>query len=303
MQFNQNLLSLGQALKEKREDQGFSLEQIAEQIKVGVYILEGIEEAYVDRLPVYAYLRGFIIAYAKVLGIDAKEIEKELKSLVPKEKETYLPGRTSPSTEAENLIEKDLRLTPVIIAIVILFLLGGILIFTNIIRSHKKNPEQPAVTNLDVEEDQKEEPSSDSKLSKDEDLKVGLKEKEKPQNSIDEKKDEVKKEKEKEKPPVTEKKVEKKKKVLSLDQVKDPLELVVKALGEVTISYQIDNNKKQEISLKADQFEVLKGVENIFIRTDNSDLIYIFYQGKDLGVFGSGGEKQKIFSKSDSAIE
>ena len=297
MQFNQNLLSLGQALKEKREDQGFSLEQIAEQIKVGVYILEGIEEAYVDRLPVYAYLRGFIIAYAKVLGIDEKEIEKELKSLVPKEKETYLPGRTSPSTEAENLIEKDLRLTPVIIAIVILFVLGGILIFTNIIRSHEENPEQPAATDLVVEEEQKEESSSDSELSKDEDLEVELKEneKEKPQNSIDEKKDEVKKEKEK--PTATEKKV------LSLDQVKDPLELVVKALGEVTISYQIDNNKKQEISLKADQFEVLKGVENIFIRTDNSDLIYIFYQGKDLGVFGSGGEKQKIFSKSDSAIE
>lgn len=297
MQFNQNLLSLGQALKEKREDQGFSLEQISEQIKVGVYILEGIEEAHVDRLPVYAYLRGFIIAYAKVLGIDEKEIEKELKSLVPKEKETYLPGRTSPSTEAENLIEKDLRLTPVIIAIVILFVLGGILIFTNIIRSSKENPEPPAVKKLDVEEERQEKSLIDSELSKDEDLEVESKENEKAQNLIDEKKEEVKKEK------VPEKKVEKKKKVLSLDQVKDSLELVVKALGEVTISYQIDSNKKQEISLKADQFEVLKGVENIFIKTDSSDLIYIFYQGKDLGVFGSGGEKQKIFSKSDSAIE
>ena len=302
MQFNQNLLSLGQALKEKREDQGFSLEQISEQIKVSVYILEGIEEAYVDRLPVYAYLRGFIIAYAKALGIDEKEIEKELKSLVPKEKETYLPGRTSPSTEAENLIEKDLRLTPVIIAIVILFVLGGILIFTNIIRSPGENPKPPAVTNLDVEEEQKEKPSADSELSKDEDLDVELKEEEKSQNLIvDEKEEEVKKEKPK--AIATEKKVEKPKKILSPDQVKDPIELVVKALGEVTISYQIDSNKKQEIFLKEDQFEVLKGVENIFIKTDNSDLIYIFYQGKDLGVFGSGGEKQKIFSKSDSAIE
>ena len=298
MQFNQNLLSLGQALKEKREDQGFSLEQISEQIKVSVYILEGIEEAYVDRLPVYAYLRGFIIAYAKALGIDEKEIEKELKSLVPKEKETYLPGRTSPSTEAENLIEKDLRLTPVIIAIVILFVLGGILIFTNIIRSHGENTEPPTVTDLDVEKGQKEKSSADSELSKNEDLDVELKEEEKLQNSIDEK---VKKEKPK--ATSTEKKVEKRKKVLSPDQVKDPIELVVKALGEVTISYQIDSNKKQEISLKVDQFEVLKGVENIFIKTDNSDLIYIFYQGKDLGVFGSGGEKQKIFSKSDNAIE
>ena len=301
MQFNQNLLSLGQALKEKREDQGFSLEQISEQIKVSVYILEGIEEAYVDRLPVYAYLRGFIIAYAKALGIDEKEIEKELKSLVPKEKETYLPGRTSPSTEAENLIEKDLRLTPVIIAIVILFVLGGILIFTNIIRSPGENPKPPAVTNLDEEEEQKEESSADSELSKDEDLDVEWEEEEKSQNLIDEKEDEVKKEKPK--AIATEKKVEKPKKILSPDQVKDPIELVVKALGEVTISYQIDSNKKQEIFLKEDQFEVLKGVENIFIKTDNSDLIYIFYQGKDLGVFGSGGEKQKIFSKSDSAIE
>lgn len=301
MPFNQNLLSLGQALKEKREDQGFSLEQISEQIKVSVYILEGIEEAYVDRLPVYAYLRGFIVAYAKALGIDEKEIEKELKSLVPKEKETYLPGRTSPSTEAENLIEKDLRLTPVIIAIVILFVLGGILIFTNIIRSHGENPEPPAVTNLDGEEEQKEESSAESELSKDEDLEGEWKEEEKSQNLIDEKEEEIKKETPK--AIATEKKVEKQKKILSPDQVKDPIELVVKALGEVTISYQIDSDKKQEISLKEDQFEVLKGVENIFIETDSSDLIYIFYQGKDLGVFGSGGEKQKIFSKSDNAIQ
>ena len=285
MPFNQNLFNLGQALKEKREDKGLSLEQISEHIKVSVYILEGIEEAYVDRLPVYAYLRGFIIAYAKVLGISEKEIEKELKSLVPKEKETYLPDRASPSTEAEHLIEKDLRLTPVIVAILLLFVLGGILIFTNVIRSYKINPD------LSLEREKEEEvkkTSSGSELLEKE-------EREKPENleemEIEEKPEEIKEENT----------------ILPPEQkpapVKDSLELVVKALGEVTLSYQIDNNEKKEISLKEDQFEVLKGVESISIETDNSDLVYIFYEGKDLGVFGSGGKKQKMFSKTDKTHE
>ena len=103
MYSHQNLLSLGQALKERREDQGLSLEKVSEWTKISVSTLQAIEEARADQLPVYTYLRGFILAYAKVLGMDEKEIGKELKSLLPQGEEIYLSGVASSSSEQKIL--------------------------------------------------------------------------------------------------------------------------------------------------------------------------------------------------------
>ena len=268
MYSHQNLLSLGQALKERREDQGLSLEKISEWTKISVSTLKAIEEAQADQLPVYTYLRGFILAYAKILGMDEKEIEKELKNLLPPAREEIYLSVASSSSEAENLIEKDLRLTPVILAISILFILGSILVFTNVIRSYKKESSEMNKPVVEQEiQDTEEEPLSgsaqgtqtgESQLEDTEEAKI---------------------------------------KPIPSEKTNYVLEIVVKALGEVKVSYKEDKEEEKEISLKEDQFKVLKGRENIFIKTDKSDLIYIFHNGKNLGVFGSGGKKEQIFSK------
>jgi cytoskeletal protein RodZ len=284
MYSHQNLLNLGQALKERREDQGLSLEKISEWTKVSVSTLQAIEEARADQLPVYTYLRGFILAYAKVLGMDEQDINKELKDLLPQGEEIYLPGVASSSSEAENLIEKDLRLMPVILAISILFILGSILVFTNVIRSYKE-PEaldmeksigegEPEFSE-DTEEMFTEEQETDLTEGEGEEQQNGGSDEH--INSDNENKEDQ-----------------------NLSGKTDyALEIVVKALGEVRIFYQEDKGKKKEISLKEDQFKVLKGRENIFIGTDTSDKVYIFHNGENLGVFGSGGKKEQIFSKED----
>lgn len=287
MYSHQNLLNLGQALKERREDQGLSLEKVSEWTKVSVSTLQAIEEARADQLPVYTYLRGFILAYAKVLGMDEQEINKELKNLLPQGEEIYLPGVASSSSEAENLIEKDLRLMPVILAISILFILGSILVFTNVIRSYK-NPESgkgdPLIGEQEWSEDTEE---VLTEVQEESDPSVGSTEGEERQNgevveSINS--DNEAKEREGQNFP---------------EEADYDLEIVVKALEEVRIFYQEDKGKKKEISLKEDQFKVLKGRENIFIGTDDSDKVYIFHNGENLGVFGSGGKKEQIFSKED----
>ena len=285
MYSHQNLLSLGQALKERREDQGLSLEKVSEWIKISVSTLQAIEEAHADQLPVYTYLRGFILAYAKVLGMDEQEIGKELKNLLPQGEEIYLPGVASSSSEAENLIEKDLRLMPVILAISILFILGSILVFTNIIRSYNKESidvEKSIVeqeTLKDTEEVFEERNEQDhSTIS----TKEGQQEGQPNEESIEDIGNKNKKSGDKGQNPS--------------EKADYSLEIVVKALGEVQVSYKEDKGKKKGISLKEDQFKVLKGRENIFIGTDNSDLIYIFHNGKNLGVFGSGGKKEQVFS-------
>ena len=317
MYSSQNLLNLGQILKKQRENQGLSLKTISEQTKIGVQILQAIEEAQTDQLPVYAYLRGFILTYAKVLEIDEKTIEKELKTLIP-QTENSSSGVTA-SSSVENFIEKDLRLAPVILAISILFVLGGILVFTNIVRSYKRkftgveltNTEKELVTDKpllnSMENKSKNRPEKSKKKEK---TRAEAPDREKTKSRFF--KEKKKKQKKKSKAPdrektksrfFKEKKKKQKKKLEAPPREKKPkpssgeLEVTVKALGDVTVLYQVDEEKKMEVSLKEDQFEVLKGKENILIQTEASDLIYIFYNGANQGLFGSGGKKKKIFSR------
>ena len=303
----QNLLNLGQALKEKREDQGLSLEKISDWTKINVSTLQAIEEAQVDRLPVYAYLRGFILSYAKALGMDEKEIERELKTLASHSENSQLhsmhPSRSvSSSSATENFVEKDLRLTPIILAVSILFILGSILVFTNIIQSYKKGSEQvenPVDNSAPVDkfkESEKEQKDNTLSLDTPNSEHIGTKEhKEEISPSVQKSKVELvdqnqKKTNESEvhSAPPNEPKL--------INNQKSSLELVVKALGEVKVFYQVDGQEKKVVSLKEDQFEVLQGKKGILIETDDSDLIYIFHNGEDKGLFGSGGKKEKLFN-------
>lgn len=305
----QNLLSLGQALKEKREDQGLSLEKISDWTKINVSTLQAIEEAQVDRLPVYAYLRGFILAYSKALGMDEKEIERELKTLISQNENLHLHNINSAasgsSAAAENFVEKDLRLTPVILAVSILFIFGSILVFTNIIQSYKKEPElrespvdhsNQIGQSVESEKEEKHEIlSPDSADNNEQESGIKKNEIHKEGNPPTIQKSIIKL---KQKEPEEQEKLSVPQEVKSkqLNHQKTSLELVVKALGEVKVFYQVDGKEEKEVSLKEDQFEVLQGKESILIKTSNSDLIYIFHNGKDIGLFGSGGKKEKTFN-------
>ena len=322
---HQNLLNLGQILKEKREDQGLSLKKVSEWTKINVHTLQAIEEGQADQLPVYTYLRGFILSYAKTLGISEKKMEKELAQLAPKTEGIYLSSVINSSFETENLIEKDLRLAPVIVAISILFILGSILVFTNMIQSYKKKLKEPEIseTQMETEENQINTPPVDAKNRNEKQIIINNDSTEQdhnppePQKELKEKKQNIilslKKaknnkdaslKKDKQIEPVLRQKTEPVK--VSSPQVDTSrssdksasapaLEIIVKALGDVQVSYKVDKAEQKELSLKEDQFEVLTGKENVFIKTEKSDLIYIFYNGKNKGLFGSGGRKEQIF--------
>jgi curved DNA-binding protein CbpA len=60
----------GPAIKALREQLDQSLRTIADQTKVGMRYLEYIEEESYQKLPARAYIRGFLILYAKALGCD-----------------------------------------------------------------------------------------------------------------------------------------------------------------------------------------------------------------------------------------
>ncbi|HEX7128107.1 MAG TPA: helix-turn-helix domain-containing protein [Thermodesulfobacteriota bacterium] len=67
----------GALLRKIREQQGISLRDIAQTTKVNLTYLQFIEEENFRQLPVPAYLRGFLKAYAKCIGLDPERVSAE----------------------------------------------------------------------------------------------------------------------------------------------------------------------------------------------------------------------------------
>jgi len=60
-------------LKIQREKKGIRLEEIASITKIHLHSLELLESSQWDKLPPEPFIRGFITAYAKYVGLDAKD--------------------------------------------------------------------------------------------------------------------------------------------------------------------------------------------------------------------------------------
>ncbi|MEM6502100.1 MAG: RodZ domain-containing protein [Cyanobacteria bacterium P01_C01_bin.89] len=69
---------IGAELRQKREQQGISLEAIAAQTKVQRRILVAIEEADWSSLPEPVYIRGFVSRYGDALGLDGKNLAGQI---------------------------------------------------------------------------------------------------------------------------------------------------------------------------------------------------------------------------------
>ncbi|WP_321403583.1 RodZ domain-containing protein [Maridesulfovibrio sp.] len=77
-----DLKELGSRLKEERERQGLTVEQIMEITKVSRININAIENGDRDDFPHEVYAKGFIKNYAKSLGLNADEIGEEFSRLM-----------------------------------------------------------------------------------------------------------------------------------------------------------------------------------------------------------------------------
>src|SRR4030065_1790914 len=65
--------SPGKCLKAKRESQTLSLSQVADATRVREAVLKAIEEDRYEDLP-YIYVKSFLSAYAKYVGLDPTDV-------------------------------------------------------------------------------------------------------------------------------------------------------------------------------------------------------------------------------------
>lgn len=86
----------GPLLRQIREAVGVELREIAERSKIGMAYLQSLEGEVFAKLPAAVYVRGFLLEYARALGLDAERV-----------KQTYLArfraARPSPDDEDEHL--------------------------------------------------------------------------------------------------------------------------------------------------------------------------------------------------------
>ncbi len=68
---NQNL---GGFLRQEREKRGITLEQIASATKINIKLLYFLEADQYSELPAKPFIRGFVVAYAKFIGLNSKEV-------------------------------------------------------------------------------------------------------------------------------------------------------------------------------------------------------------------------------------
>ncbi len=77
-----DLKELGSRLKDERERQGLTMEQIMEITKVSRVNITAIESGDQKEFPHEVYAKGFIKTYAKALGLDAEEIGDEFSRIM-----------------------------------------------------------------------------------------------------------------------------------------------------------------------------------------------------------------------------
>ena len=69
--------SFGARLRHERERRKIALRSIAENTKIGLNLLEGLERDNVSRWPSGIFRRSFIRAYAEAIGLDPEPIVRE----------------------------------------------------------------------------------------------------------------------------------------------------------------------------------------------------------------------------------
>ncbi len=124
-------MSLGAKLRQKRIENGKSLEQISALTKIHIKILNALEEDRYSELPARAFTRGFIVNYAKALKLDPESLLAEHHDFLEErfhERQARDQGHHGYAFEGKEL-EQNKRWTWIALAVAGGFTLAVVLIF------------------------------------------------------------------------------------------------------------------------------------------------------------------------------
>ena len=142
-------LTLGEKLREAREERGLTIADIAEQTRISALYLGSIENDDYKILPGGIFNKGFVKSYAKFVGINETEALSDYAALAQssagdeQELKVYRPEVLTDDRSGSSMVPT------VVIAVVILGLMtGGILFLVDYMRRPIDPPVAPCLTCL-----------------------------------------------------------------------------------------------------------------------------------------------------------
>jgi cytoskeleton protein RodZ len=317
---------LGQLLKEKRENRGVTIEEVSVATKIGVRLLQAIEEGDLDKLPPKAFVRGFIQSYAKYLGLDVKEVLAKFQETVGSTNPKSIP--IPEANKVESSLPGGVRRALTIFAIVLTII--AIIVIQRIIskkEAEMRSGEVQAITGDDSPLLLKASPTPKPSASPvgfqtvseatatpaptptatpaQSALKSFFKPTPTPTPKPTPKPTPTPRPTPTPKPtpaetpaPSATPAVTAEAPVASTPEPNIPQEVIVEALDKVTIRVTIDNKAPQDIAMNADQIQTFKAKGKLKIYTPDGGAISVIQNGFDLGVPGNLGQpKTMVFPK------
>src|SRR5438105_4365055 len=139
-------LTLGEKLRQAREERGIPISEVAEQTRISSLYLQSIENDDYKILPGGIFNKGFIKSYAKYVGIDEQEALMDYSRLLaaaetaePDEYKPYKPEVLTDDRPGSSMIPT------IIFAVVILALMSAGILFG--IKYLRNQPETPVASN------------------------------------------------------------------------------------------------------------------------------------------------------------
>jgi len=137
------VVTVGQRLKEAREAKGMSLEDIAAQTRIPTRHLSSLEVSEWDKLPAATYSIGFAKNYASVVGLDRNEIGEQLRAEMGGSRPVYAQPEVFEAADPARTMPKGLVFGA--LALLVLVVLG--LTWLN---NRSLEPDEPATAEANV---------------------------------------------------------------------------------------------------------------------------------------------------------
>ncbi|MBA2377945.1 MAG: helix-turn-helix domain-containing protein [Blastocatellia bacterium] len=137
-------LSLGEKLRQAREERGISISEVSEQTRISPLYLESIENDDYKPLPGGIFNKGFVKSYAKFIGIDEQEALRDYSAIVAptQESEGELRRYRSEVLTDDNS-GRSMIPTYIFAGIILALMTAGLLWVVNYIQNQ---PESPTLT-------------------------------------------------------------------------------------------------------------------------------------------------------------
>ncbi len=138
--------TLGEKLRQAREERGISLSEVADQTRISPLYIESIENDDYRSLPGGIFNKGFVKSFAKYVGVDEQEALQDYASLAASPDNQMIEAARSYRPEVLT-DDRSSSLPTIILAVIILGLMTGGILF--LVKYLQNKPAESAITTLE----------------------------------------------------------------------------------------------------------------------------------------------------------